>query len=427
LPKAVCVILGGGQGQRLYPLTRERAKPAVPLAGKYRLIDVAVSNCLNSGFNNIFVLTQFNSVSLNRHIATSYHFDPFSQGFVQVLAAQQTSESMDWYQGTADAVRQNLSHLQLDETECVLVLSGDQLYRMNFQRMINAHLGYDADITVAATPIAAADAPRYGILATDEAGWITDFVEKPQDPAEIDRLRVPPDALLCAGVTAGGHRTHVASMAIYVFRPDVLREALRTAEYSDFGRDVIPAAIGQRRVLAHFHPGYWEDIGTIGSFFEANLALTDTVPQFNFFDEAAPIYTNRRHLPSSKINQCQMTQCVVADGCIIDNSVLGRCVVGLRTLIGAGCKISNCVLMGSDYYESQRSILEHRQQGIPAMGIGPNSVIDRAIIDKNARVGENVVLTNKAGVCEADGEFYSIRDGIIVVPRRAVVPAGTRL
>ena len=419
-----CLILGGGQGRRLYPLTAQRAKPAVPLAGKYRLIDVAVSNCLNSRLHQIYVLTQFNSVSLNRHVINTYRFDSFSGGFVQILAAEQTTDNMDWYQGTADAVRQNLRHLDLESAGTVVILSGDQLYRMDFRRMLSAHRAYDADITVAATPVRADAARRYGVLLSDAEGWIREFVEKPGDAETLDRLRVPPQAFEASGVEPGD-RTHLASMGIYIFNPRVLEEALADESHSDFGSEVIPAAIGRHRVLAFVHDGYWEDIGTVESFYLANLALTDTVPAFNFFDEESPIYTNRRGLPSSKINACAMSHCVISEGCIIDESTLSRCVVGLRCVIGSGCDIRDSVLMGSDYYERMRTDRDSRGTGLPALGIGKDTIIRRAIVDKNARIGDGVRLVNESGVREASGENFVIVDGIIVIPRGAVVPSGT--
>ncbi len=422
----VCVVLGGGRGARLYPLTMERAKPAVPLGGKYRLIDIPVSNCLNSGLNRIYVLTQFNTASLHRHINHTYKFDDFGGGFVEILAAEQTDESADWYQGTADAVRQNLRHLRLYGSRLCLILSGDQLYRMDFQQMIRYHQDRRAAITIAAIPVRRDGASALGILKVDRDNAIIDFSEKPKDPGLLDSLAADPESLRRAGI-AGGDRTHLASMGIYLFSSEVLSHCLDNEDADDFGGEVIPTAIGRLpgRVFAYPFDGYWEDIGTIPAFFTANLDLTAPVPRFNFFDEVSPVWTHPRYLPPSKINRCDAESVVIGDGTVVDRSRLRQCVIGLRSVIREGCDLERVVMMGADFFETDEHRLRHRSEGLPPVGLGRGVEVRNAIIDKNARIGEGARIVNEAGAMERDGPDYWVREGIVIVPRSGVIQPGT--
>jgi glucose-1-phosphate adenylyltransferase len=411
----IAVIMGGGRGTRLYPLTRERAKPAVPLAGKYRLIDIPISNCINSGLRRIFLLTQFNTYSLHRHIRTTYNFDTFTEGYVSILAAEQTMESTGWYEGTADAVRKNLRHLDLERADNVLVLSGDQLYRMDFREIIAQHEAEGADATLAVLPVPRAEASSLGILQTS-GRRILDFVEKPGTEAELDRLALP---------SPQGERTHLASMGIYLFRTEVLRAVLADESKEDFGREVIPETIRQSHVDAYFFDGYWEDIGTIRAFYEANLELASPVGRFNFFDEDAPIYTHPRHLPPALMDHCHVESSIIADGCIIDSAEILHSVIGVRTLVGSGSVIRDSIVMGLDYFESEEHRLE-RHAEIP-IGIGRNCDISGALIDKNCRVGDGVVINGARRRADEDHELYVVRDGIVIIPRATVLPAGTTI
>jgi glucose-1-phosphate adenylyltransferase len=411
--RTIAVIMGGGRGTRLYPLTKERAKPAVPLAGKYRLIDIPVSNCINSGLREISVLTQFNTASLHRHIRTTYNFDTFSNGFVNILAAEQTMDSDDWYQGTSDAVRKNLRHLHLDQTDNVLILSGDQLYRMDFRELLEVHEQNEADATLAVLPVTRAEAPSLGVLQV-EGQRIVDFVEKPQAEAELERLAL---------TQPSGNRTHLASMGIYVFKQEVLRELLADESQEDFGKQIIPEAIHSCKVCAFTFDGYWEDIGTIRAFYEANLEMTHVRPRFNFFDEEAPIYTHPRNLPPAKINRCAMENSVLADGCILDECAISGSLVGVRTIIGKGTCLKNTVVMGLDYFESEARRLD-AHASIP-LGIGRDCRITSALLDKNVRLGDGVVITDKTGVADCETDLYCVRDGIVIIPRGTTVPSGT--
>lgn len=423
--RTICVILGGGAGQRLYPLTRERAKPAVPLAGKYRLIDIPVSNCLNSGLNRIYVLTQFNTASLHRHINHTYKFDDFGGGFVEVLAAEQTAESTDWYQGTADAVRQNLRHLPLSQVDRVLILSGDQLYQMDFRRMLAYHQQKKAEITIACTPVFREQARSLGVLKTGPDLSITEFFEKPKEEAILDAYDTPTERLREVGIEAAG-RTHLASMGIYIFETPTLVDALRNEDHDDFGGQVIPAAIDKccGRVFAYPFDGYWEDIGTIPAFFEANLNLTEPVPQFNLFNEEAPIWTHPRYLPASKLNGCTAERVIVGDGSIIDRSRLVHCVIGLRSVIREGCDLEDVVMMGADFFETPEHRRRHETEGLPPIGLGRNVKVRRAIIDKNARIGDGAIIENRAGLRTHDGPDFWVREGIVIVPRSGVIQPG---
>ncbi len=424
MDNVISVILGGGRGTRLYPLTKERSKPAVPLAGKYRIIDIPISNCLNSNLNKIYVLTQFNSASLHRHITRAYKFDNFSRGFIEILAATQTIDSMNWYQGTADAVRQNLRFLNQPKTDFVLILSGDQLYRMNYQEVIKMHIASGAEVTVSAIPVQRKDAGHLGILKVDEQGRIIDFFEKPKDEKVIDSLSLPASAFDRRGISAKG-RTLLASMGIYIFNLEVLNDVLKETTKPDFGKDIIPEIIKKRCVCAYFFDGYWEDIGTIKSFYEANLNLASLIPNFDLFNEKAPIYTNPLFLPGSVINNCKITQSIVADGCMINDGEIHNSVIGIRSIIGKNTLIQNAVIMGADYYESESNIRMNRVKKIPNIGIGDNSRITGAIIDKNVHIGENVKIENANKVEHIVADNYMIYDHIVIIPKGSVVPSNT--
>lgn len=411
--------MGGGAGSRLYPLTKDRAKPAVPLAGKYRLIDIPISNCLNSGLKHIYVLTQFNSVSLHRHIAVSYKFDHFSDSFVEILAAQQTPGDNSWYQGTADAVRQNLRDFLSKPYQYYVILSGDQLYRMDYRDLLRQHIETKSDITIATIPVDREAATGFGIMHTDEKRRIVRFEEKPKDAALLDALRIPP-ALLRELGKGEEENLYQASMGIYVFNRATL-EAVLNNDLADFGKDIIPGAIKQYHVSAYIFQGYWEDIGTIRAFFDANLNLTDAVPQYSFFETKAPVYSHARFLPASKINGAKISQAVISDGCIISDANIERAVIGIRSAIDSGSTIRNCVLMGADYYEEE---ITDKTSGTP-LGIGKNCTIDYAIIDKNARIGDGVVISPEGKPEHMDGENFYVRDGIVIIPKNAVIPAGT--
>ncbi len=419
----LCVIMGGGQGTRLFPLTKDRAKPAVPLAGKYRLVDVPISTCINSGFRRIYILTQFNSTSLHRHLSQSYKFDHFTGGFVEVLAAQQTFSDTSWYEGTADAVRKNLVHFLDHDFEYLVILSGDQLFRMDFRRMIAEHKEAGADVTIATIPVGRAEAQSLGIMQIAEDRRITRFVEKPKDPAVQDSLRLPVEWHTKLGIE-GGHEQFLASMGIYVFNRDILRKLLDNT-HTDFGKHIIPHSIETHRVCSHIFQGYWEDIGTIRAFFEANLDLAAELPRFNFFDMSAPIFSRPRFLPGSKINGAQIDHAVVSDGCIINQAKISNSIIGLRMLVGAGTELHRVVALGCDYYESKESIAEHEKTGKPRVGIGSGCRIENAIIDKNARVGNNVVISPVGKPDKVDHPLYYIRDGIVVIPKGAMIPHGT--
>lgn len=411
----MALILGGGRGTRLYPLTKLRAKPAVPFGGKYRLIDVPISNCLNSGVQKIYILTQFLSESLHRHIYQTYKFDLFSGGFVYILAAEETPTGMDWYQGTADAVRKQLPRFVYSRVEDVLILSGDHLYRMDYSAFIDWHREKRADVTLAVKPVASSEASRFGILKVDNDWRVTRFHEKPS-PDQLEGL----ECLL------GSDRPCLASMGIYVFRHDVLRQVLTESDAEDFGRQIIPATIDKLRVYAYPFDGYWEDIGTIRAFYEVNLALTLPDPPFEFYDPKYPIYTRPRFLPSSYADGCRLERTVLAEGCIIERSEIRESVLGLRSIVGPGAQIARTVIMGADFYESPERKAENRRSGQPDVGIGRGCVIEGAIIDKNARIGEGVVIRPHAASEDmVDRENYVIRDGIIVVPKDAVIPPGT--
>jgi glucose-1-phosphate adenylyltransferase len=417
------VIMGGGQGTRLFPLTKERAKPAVPLAGKYRIVDIPISNCINSGLRRVYLLTQFNSASLHRHISQSYKFDHFTGGFVEILAAEQTLTDASWYQGTADAVRKNLTHFLNHDFDYMLILSGDQLYRMDFRQILAQHVENQADISIATIPVTRRESQSFGIMQMNEEHRITRFVEKPKDPALQDSLRLEREWYEKLGIE-DERELFLASMGIYVFNRDVLRKLLDNT-LADFGKHIIPAAIETHRVFSYVFQGYWEDIGTIRSFFDANLDVTSELPRFNFFDMAAPIFTRPRFLPGSKINGAQIDHAVISDGCIINHATITQSIVGIRSLVGAGTELSRVILLGSDYYEAHESILANEKAGRPRIGVGSNSKIENAIIDKNARIGNNVVISPAGKPENADHALYYIRDGIVIIPKNGVVPHGT--
>ena len=422
LQRTLAIIMGGGQGSRLFPLTHRRSKPAVPLAGKYRIVDIPISNCINSGIRQMYVLTQFNSESLNRHVTSGYKFDHFGENFVHILAAQQTPGDGNWYQGTADAVRQNLSYFLEKPYKYFLILSGDQLYRMDFRKMLKEHKETGADLTIATTPVERDPARSFGLMHTDEESRITDFVEKPgNDDEALDKLVMPPSLLESVNLSADDERFQ-ASMGIYLFNREVLEEALNN-DLQDFGKDIIPSIIENKNVYSHIFRGYWEDIGTIKSFFESNLECTKVVPAFNFFDPDNPIYTRARLLPASKINDASIEEALLSDGCIITKARIERSIIGVRSVIETGCVISETIIMGSDYY-NKTVIDDGKLTGTTPIRIGEGSKIYRAIIDKNAMIGKNVVIHPGDRVNE-DVEYAHIRDGIVVVPKGAVIPDNT--
>lgn len=413
----ISLILGGGKGTRLLPLTQFRSKPAVPIAGKYRLIDVPISNCIHSGIKRIYVLTQFNSVSLHRHIRQSYNFDLFSRGFVEVLAAQQTPGDSAWYQGTADAVRKQLRFIKQPGLRYVLILSGDQLYRMDYRTMLNTHLNHEADVTIGTIPVDAEAARGFGIMQLDDMGRIVGFVEKPKDQESLDKVRTPASWIDNRGIESKG-REYLASMGIYLFKRDVLVDLLESTDHEDFGKHIFPMAIENHQVQAHLFDGYWEDIGTIKAFFEANLALAQPDPPFSFADQKHPIFTRPRFLPSTRFDDCVVTQSLVADGCTIGpGSRIENSVIGVRTQIGSNVVIRNSVIMGADYYSRDRQIAEER------VGIEDGATLDSVLVDKNVYIGSGARIFG----CEApsgDGEYgdVTISDGVAVIKKHASIP-----
>lgn len=422
----LAVILGGGAGTRLFPLTQHRSKPAVPLAGKYRLVDIPISNCINSDIVKMFVLTQYNSASLNRHISLTYRFSGFSDGFAEILAAEQTPERPDWFQGTADAVRQVLPHIRDWRIDTLLILSGDHLYRMDYRKFLARHYETGADVTVSVIPFVREAAEEFGLLKTDATGRITEFSEKPKGEA-LEAMRVDTTAFGLSPEEAA-RRPFLASMGIYVFNYQMLEDVLAANQsWIDFGREVIPGAIKCCNVQAFLFDDYWEDIGTISAFHTANLDLTALVPRFNLFDADAPIYSRARYLPPSKVHDSQISDSVVSEGCIINRARIHRSVVGLRSRIEPGAFIENTYLMGADYYQNVEEMRAEAASGQPRIGIGHDTIIRRAIIDKNARIGSGCRLVNQSNVQHADNEEtgYYIRDGIIIVPKNATVRDGT--
>ncbi|HAO30721.1 MAG TPA: glucose-1-phosphate adenylyltransferase [Treponema sp.] len=420
-PRVLAIILGGGKGTRLYPLTKERSKPAVPFGGKYRIVDIPISNCINSGYRKIYLLTQFNSASLHLHITNAYNFDRFSRGFVEILAAEQTLEHSGWYEGTADAVRKNFIHFKVQKPTHYIILSGDQLYRMDLKEFMNQHIASGADITIAAKAVNRSDASGFGIMKVDKENHITEFLEKPAKDMNIDEWKIPAQAR----GDLPKDLEYLASMGIYIFNADTMEEMLDN-EYKDFGKEIIPLALGKKQVNSYIFNGYWEDIGTIRSFYEATLDLTNPVPSFNFYDENKPIYTDMRNLPPSKINNADMTSSLSSEGCVITNSRIQRSVIGVRSIINEGCDLNGVIMMGADFYENEEQLAENKAKGIPNIGIGKGCKIGKAIIDKNAHIGNNCCI-NVTGKKYEDGDhglFYSA-DGIIVIRKFAVIPDGT--
>ncbi len=406
--KTAAIVLGGGQGTRLWPLTRFRAKPAVPIGGKYRLVDIPLSNCINSGIKDIYVLTQFNSLSLHRHIFQTYNFDRFSGGVVEILAAQQTNDNQFWFQGTADAVRQYFDHFRELEVEQFIILAGDHLYRMDYRDFINTHETTGADVTISAHPILEEQASGFGILKVDASDRITRFIEKPRTADQREDFRLP----------GSPEKPFLASMGIYVFNKKVLLDVLQTYKEDDFGRDIIPAVMKDYRVQSHLFEGYWADIGTARSFFNANISLTSSKPPFTFYDDEHPFYTRPRSLPGSRVNNSEIDECLINEGCYINNAKLTNSVIGIRSVIQKGVKLDHVVDMGADYYTGQSN-------AVVPLGIGENSLIRNAILDKDVRIGKNVRIINQDKLEFYDDDRYSIRDGVVILPKGVLIPDGT--
>jgi glucose-1-phosphate adenylyltransferase len=416
----LAVILGGGAGSRLFPLTVSRSKPAVPIAGKYRLVDIPISNCINSHINRMFVLTQFNSASLNKHIKNTYHFSAFSSGFVDILAAEQTPDNPGWFQGTADAVRQSLRHISNLDFDYILILSGDQLYQMDFSEMWQAHIAKGADISIATIPVDRRDAPEFGILKTNDENLITSFIEKPSPDVLPDWTSDTGAAMQAVG------KNYLASMGIYIFSKKALYHLLNEVHpnATDFGKEIMPQAIGSYKVVSFQYDGYWTDIGNIYSFFEANIGLTDDVPQFNLFDNTKTVYSRARMLPPAKISGTRLNKSIIAEGSIILADAIEQSVVGIRARIGSGTTISNAYIMGNDYYETLEQIHENTAAGKPLIGIGERCIIESAIIDKNCRIGNDVIIKGGKHLANADHLLYAVKDGIVVVKKMAILPDG---
>lgn len=426
MPQVLTIILGGGKGTRLYPLTKNRAKPAVPFGAKYRLVDIPISNSINAGFKSIYVLTQFNSASLHLHLANTYIFDSFTKGFVEILAAEQSFDAAGWYEGTADAVRKNIHHFSNQRVSHYLILSGDQLYRMDLADFYRRHVESGADATVAATPVSREAATAFGILNANSKGIVKEFVEKPPLERNIEDMAIPerihPDkAMLESG------RRFLGSMGIYLFNADALYDALDN-DYADFGHEIIPEIIKTKKVNSYIYTGFWEDIGTIRNFYETNLNLASINPAFNFYDEAMPIYTHRRDLPASKFNFSSISQTLTADGCIITNANISNSIVGIRTFIESGANLDGVICMGADWYETGRDREENQSLGRPDIGIGKGTMIRGAIIDKNARIGDGCRIgVDDEHREEGDHGLYYVRDGIIIIPKNSIIPNGTRI
>jgi glucose-1-phosphate adenylyltransferase len=415
----LAIILGGGQGSRLAPLTESRSKPAVPIAGKYRLVDIPISNCINSDIKRMFVLTQFNSASLNQHIKNTYHFSHFSTAFVDILAAEQTPDNPTWFQGTADAVRQCMTHFMNHDFDYALILSGDQLYQMDFNKMIKAHEKSGASITIATLPVTAKEAPEFGILKTDHDSFITSFIEKP------NASLLPEWTSDVSEESKAEDKHYLASMGIYIFNKDLLVQLMRNTETKDFGKEIIPQAIGYQKILSYQYEGYWTDIGNIDSFFEANLGLTDDIPKFNLFDNSSKIYTRARVLPPSKITGAStIDKSVVAEGCILNGATIEHSVIGIRSRVGYGTTISNSYLMGNDHYQNLEEIRTNNLNGIINIGVGERCYINNTIVDKDCRIGNDVRLNGGKHLEDGNTPLYTIKDGIIVVKKGAVLPDG---
>ncbi|HAJ57239.1 MAG TPA: glucose-1-phosphate adenylyltransferase [Candidatus Omnitrophica bacterium] len=411
----LCVILGGGRGTRLYPLTRDRAKPAVPLFGKYRLVDIPISNCLNSGLNKINILTQFNSESLNKHIVRTYKLDQFSQGFIEIVAADQTMEHTDWFQGPADAVRKSLKHFIDPRIKYICILSGDQLYKLDLRLFYEHHVSKKSEITVACNLIRPEDVPSFGIVGVDGDSRIKEFVEKPASSAEVRRL----------DIGKGGKENYLCSMGIYFFNADALHDVLNRCDKADFGKEVIPEAVKYKRVFAYEFDGYWRDIGTIKSFYTENLFLTRENPPLDLFDENWPIFTRSRSLPPAKLLDSKIEKSIIADGSLLSSASVEGSIIGLRSRIGAGTQVKDSIVMGADYFQSPEEIRLNEAKGLIPIGIGKNCVIKKAILDKNARIGDNVRIINERGLENHEAKDYVIRDGIVIVYKNATITSGT--
>ncbi len=424
--ETVAIILGGGKGTRLYPLTKNRAKPAVPFAGKYRLVDIPISNCINSDLTQIYLLTQFNSASLHNHINNTYQFSTFTPGFVEILAAEQTFETSSWYQGTADAVRKNMGHFKDQEPKYYVILSGDQLYSMDLKDMIKQHIASGAELTIAAKPISRSKATGLGIIGADEDGIIKKFYEKPADDLDISEYKVPAKFMKNSlNQDLSKDNEYLASMGMYIFNAKTMEEVLDN-DLTDFGKEIIPKVIETRKVYSFLFDGFWEDIGTIKAFYDTNLNLASMKPDFNFYDEEMPIYTHRRHLPATKINFCNISSSLTSEGSIITNAYIVNSIIGVRTIIESGASLDGVYTMGASYYETPEQVADNKKRGIPNQGIGRGTIIKRAIIDQNARIG----MGCRIGVDdlkreESDTEMYSIRDGIIVIRKNAIIPDNT--
>jgi glucose-1-phosphate adenylyltransferase len=418
--EVIAIILGGGAGTRLFPLTATRSKPAVPIAGKYRLVDIPISNCLNSGIGRMYVLTQFNSASLNKHIKNTYHFSVFSSAFVDIIAAEQTPDNPAWFQGTADAVRQSLRHVEQQDFDYILILSGDQLYQMDFQEMVDEHIAKGADISIATIPVNAKDATDFGILKTNEKRYITSFIEKPKADLLPDWSSDTGEEMKVAG------RDYLASMGIYIFSRKILFDLLQDVhkDATDFGKEIIPHSIEKFKVISYQYDGYWTDIGNIHSFFEANLALTQDIPPFNLFDNSRAVYTRARMLPPAKISGTTLEKTIIAEGCIINASRIENSVIGIRTRVGSGTTIVSSYIMGTDYYETLEDMNNSISKGLPKVGIGERCYIRNAIIDKNCRIGNDVRINGGQHLSNSDHSLYTVKDGIVVVKKGAILPDG---
>jgi len=420
----VALILGGGRGTRLFPLVKDRSKPAVPLGGKYRMIDIPVSNCINSGLRSIYVITQFNSASLNNHIQNAYRFDSFSRGYVRILAAVQTETNIDWYQGTSDAVRKNLMHFSGENVNNVLILSGDQIYRMDYNTMSRYMVETGADIVVGTVPVVREDAKGFGIMCSNKRGQITSFSEKPSDDSLLDSLKLTEDQKKTLSIE-DPKKEYLASMGIYLFRKSALLDLLQDESMIDFGKHIIPEAIKRFKVFSYAFQGYWQDIGTIKAYFDTNIALGSKNPPFDFYDEESPIYTNPRYLSSSKIENSNVTMSLISDGCKLEKATIKQSIIGVRSIIQAGSTLDKVITMGNDFYETSGDIERNDVRRIPKLGIGKQCMLKNVIIDKNVRIGNNVTIVNKRRIQEEDNELYSIREGLVIIHKDAIIKTGT--
>jgi glucose-1-phosphate adenylyltransferase len=428
MKRVTAVILGGGQGARLMPLTRDRAKPAVGFAGKYRIVDIAMSNCINSGLKRIFVLTQFLSASLHRHIMQTYQFDTFTDGFVDILAAEQTLQRKDWFQGTADAVRATLRHITYYASDNILIMAGDHLYRMNFQEVIRHHHQTRADITLCVYPVAREEASRMGLLRVDASGEVKEFIEKPQDPAILSQFAAPASLFRSRGLNVESGR-YLASMGTYVFEPRVLLDLLEDTSRTDFGREVIPSALGRYRVVAWPFTDYWKDIGTIPAFFEANIALTSANPSFSLYAPRWPLYTHSRSVPPSRVFHSEIRDSLIVEGSNITSAGISNSIVGTRSVVAKGAHLDHVVMLGADFYEGEHvpgaSLSDAKH--LPHLGVGANCVIERAILDKNVRIGKGTVIRAKPDAPNTENDLYCVRDGVTIIPKGTVIPPGTEI